>query len=126
MIEGKQDKYEIGKTEIGEICMNDVTIIDLFWDRDESAIKMAEEKYHALCYSIARKILANGEDAEECVNDTWYAAWEYTPPQRSLGLAAYLEKITRGFGIYDVHFSAPFPGRFLILKRFNQFFSPCS
>ena len=80
--------------------MNDVTIIDLFWDRDESAIKMADEKYHAFCYSIARKILANGEDAEECVNDTWYAAWKYIPPQRSLGLTAFLGKITRGFGIY--------------------------
>ena len=79
--------------------MDDVTIIDLFWDRDESAIKMAEEKYHALCYSIARKILANGEDAEECVNDTWYAAWKYIPPQRPPRLAAFLGKITRGFAI---------------------------
>ena len=79
--------------------MNDITIIDLFWDRDESAIKMAEEKYHAFCYSIARKILANGEDAEECVNDTWYAAWKYMPPQRPTKLAAFLGKITRGLAI---------------------------
>ncbi len=34
------------------------------------------------------------------MNDTWYAAWKYIPPQRSLGLTAFLGKITRGFGIY--------------------------
>ena len=79
--------------------MDDVMIIDLFWDRDENAIKMAEQKYHAFCYSIAWKILTNGEDAEECVNDTWYAAWKYIPPQRPPGLAAFLGKITRGFAI---------------------------
>ena len=30
------------KTENGETYPDDVTIIDLFWERDENAIKMAE------------------------------------------------------------------------------------
>ncbi len=41
----------------------------------------------------------NREDSEECVNDTWFAAWRYIPPQRPPKLAAFLGKITRGFAI---------------------------
>ena len=41
----------------------------------------------------------NREDSEECVNDTWFAAWRYIPPQRPPKLVAFLGKITRGFAI---------------------------
>ena len=56
--------------------MNDAYIIDLFWNRDENAIRIVDEKYNSFCYSIAWKILTNREDSEECVNDTWFAAWK--------------------------------------------------
>ena len=45
------------------------------------------------------KILMNREDSEECVNDTWFAAWRYIPPKRPPRLVAFLGKITRGFAI---------------------------
>ena len=32
--------------------MNDTYIIDLFWKRDENAIKMVDEKYNSFCYSM--------------------------------------------------------------------------
>lgn len=79
--------------------MEDTYIIDLFWKRDENAIKLVDKKYHTVCYSIAWKLLTNREDSEECVNDTWFAAWRYIPPKRPPKLVAFLGKITRGFAI---------------------------
>ena len=79
--------------------MEDNYIIDLFWSRDENAIQLVDKKYRSTCYSIAWKILMNMEDSEECVNDTWFAAWRYIPPQRPPKLVAFLGKITRGFAI---------------------------
>lgn len=77
----------------------DTYIIDLFWERNEDAVKLTEEKYHGLCYQVAWKILTNREDSEECVNDTWLAAWKYIPPKRPVRLSAFLAKITRGFAM---------------------------
>lgn len=79
--------------------MEDTYIIELFWSRDESAIQLVDKKYNSTCYSIAWKILMNREDSEECVNDTWFAAWRYIPPKRPPKLVAFLGKITRGFAI---------------------------
>lgn len=79
--------------------MEDAYIIDLFWKRNENAIELVDKKYNAVCYSIAWKILTNREDSEECVNDTWFAAWRYIPPQNPPRLSAFLGKITRGFAI---------------------------
>lgn len=51
--------------------MEDKDIIELYWNRRESAISATSEKYHKYCYHIAVTILGNAEDAEECVSDTW-------------------------------------------------------
>ena len=48
--------------------MDDVQIVQLYWDRNEQAIPATANKYDNYCTSIARNILANKEDAEECVN----------------------------------------------------------
>ena len=48
--------------------MEDQQIIQLYWDRREQAIWESDRKYGAYCRSIARRILAVEEDAEECVN----------------------------------------------------------
>lgn len=79
--------------------MNDLQIIELFWDRDETAIKAVSDKYSLFCYKIAWNILTNHEDSEECVNDTWFAAWKYIPPKKPAILSSFLGKITRGFAI---------------------------
>lgn len=79
--------------------MDDIYIINLFWNRDENAIKLVDEKYRPTCYSIAWRILSNREDSEECVGDTWFAAWRYIPPKKPPRLIAFLGKITRGFAI---------------------------
>lgn len=75
--------------------MDDGRIVDLYWQRDEYAITATDEKYGAYCGSIARSILLNLEDAEECVNDTWLHAWDAMPPHRPSRLSIFLGKITR-------------------------------
>ena len=79
--------------------MEDIEIIDLFLGRDENAIKELSAKYHAYCHRIALNFVGSIEDAEECVNDTWLAAWSYMPPKRPANLPAFVGRITRGFAI---------------------------
>ena len=75
--------------------MEDRDIIQLYWDRDEGAIPATADKYGGYCAAIARNILDDGRDAEECVNDTWLAAWNAMPPHRPARLSTFLGKLTR-------------------------------
>ena len=79
--------------------MKDTEIIELYWNRDESAISATADVYGNYCYSIAYHILQCNEDAQECVNDTYWKAWQTIPPQRPSRLATYLGKITRNLSI---------------------------
>ena len=79
--------------------MNDDAIVALYWQRDESAITMTQEKYNAYLMKIARNILNDTEDSEESVNDTYLAAWNSMPPQKPVVLSTYLGKITRRISI---------------------------
>lgn len=75
--------------------MEDKRIVQLYWDRDQSAIAESSAKYGAYCTSIAFNILLSRDDAEECVNDTWLRAWNAMPPHRPSVLSTFLGKITR-------------------------------
>ena len=75
--------------------MTDKEILDLFWDREPSAITQAANQYGGYCYTIAYGILNNKEDTEECLNDTWHRAWNAIPPQRPSKLSLFFGKITR-------------------------------
>lgn len=75
--------------------MDDSQIVALFWNRDESAIEHCERKYGSYCHSIAYRILGDHMDADECVNDTYQAAWDSIPPHKPAMLSTYLGKLTR-------------------------------
>jgi len=75
--------------------LEDSEIIDHYWQRDEQAIRESSLKYGPYCFSVANAVLANRQDAEECVNSTWLAAWNSMPPQRPNHLSAFFAKITR-------------------------------
>ena len=75
--------------------MEDHEIIELFWSRSESAIAETDRKYGPLCRQIAVNILHNTEDAEECVNDTYFGVWNAIPPQRPVVFSAFLCRIAR-------------------------------
>ena len=79
--------------------MEDQGIIALFFDRSEQAIEETDKKYGGYCYSIAYNILFNREDSEECVSDTYLAAWNTIPPRRPNFLNAFLAKMTRHISI---------------------------
>ena len=79
--------------------MLDAEIVELYWARDESAIKYSDEKYGRYCRKIATSILNNIEDSEECVNDTYLNAWNSMPPHRPERLSTYLGKICRNLSI---------------------------
>lgn len=55
--------------------MEDAHILELYWERSEAAIEATAAKYGAYCYTIAYHILANAEDTDESVNDTYLDAW---------------------------------------------------
>lgn len=75
--------------------MQDSEIVDLYWNKDENAIKESQNKYGNYCYSISYNILYNNEDAQECVNDTFLGAWNAIPPHHPLILSTFLGKICR-------------------------------
>ena len=75
--------------------MDDNEIMDLYFDRSETAISQTAAKYGSYCYRIAFNILSNKEDSEESVNDTYLAAWNNMPPRRPNALSAFLGKLTR-------------------------------
>lgn len=79
--------------------MDDKMIVSLFWQRDETAITETERKYGRLCRSIAFGILSNHEDTEECVSDTYMAAWNSIPPKRPDNLSAFLCRIVQNFSL---------------------------
>lgn len=79
--------------------MKDAEIVKLYWDRDEAAIAATAESYGNYCYSIAYHILQSPEDAQECVNDTYWKAWLSISPHRPNRLATYLGKITRNLSL---------------------------
>lgn len=75
--------------------MEDIKIIERFWQRDETAIEQAKARYGGYCYTIALQILNNREDAAECENDTYFRVWESIPPDRPEHLRAYMGAVTR-------------------------------
>lgn len=79
--------------------MDDKQIIELYFERNEQAIKETETKYGAFCHRIAMNILGIHEDAEECVNDTYYSVWKQIPPTVPEVFKVYLGRITRNLSI---------------------------
>lgn len=75
--------------------MDDKQIIRLFFERSEQAITELSQKYGDLCMKIARRILNDHQDAEECVNDAYLGAWNSIPPQSPDLLRAYICRIVR-------------------------------
>lgn len=79
--------------------VNDGEIVQLLFDRDETGLKAASEKYRSYCMKIAENITGSREDAEECVNDAFLKAWELIPPNRPELLSTFLGKLTRNIAI---------------------------
>lgn len=79
--------------------MEDKDIVALYWARSEEAIRATAAKYGAYCAAIIRRLLGDGRDSEECLNDTWLGAWNAMPPQRPGILSAFFGKLTRNLSL---------------------------
>ena len=96
----RKDESAISKIHKGRRAqMDDSQIVELYWQRDESAIAQTECKYGAFCLGIAMGLLSDGEDAKECVNETFYRAWNLIPPERPEKLRPWLGRIVRNISV---------------------------
>ena len=77
--------------------MEDTKIIELYWARNEQAIRETDAVYGKKLHTLADNIVKNYEDAEESVNDTYFTTWNTIPPTRPNYFFAYLAKICRNF-----------------------------
>ncbi len=75
--------------------MDDNLIIQMYFDRQENAIEETAKKYGARLKGLSYHLLANYEDSEEIVNDTYLALWNSIPPQRPRFFFAFTAKICR-------------------------------
>ena len=79
--------------------MEDERIVKLYWDRDESAIRETDTRYGRYLWAIAYNVLADREDSDECVNDSYYKAWNVIPPHRPASLSSFLGRIVRHLAV---------------------------
>ena len=79
--------------------MNDIELINLYWNRSEEAISETDKKYGNYCRKIAYNVLYDIEDSKECVNDTYLNTWKAIPDDKPDIFIAYLGKITRNLAI---------------------------
>lgn len=75
--------------------MSDEQIVELYWRRDERAIRETDRKYQHFLLTAAHNILRDAQDCEECLNDTYLGAWNAIPPARPKVLQAFLATIMR-------------------------------
>ena len=86
--------------------MEDNKIIELFFARNEQAIKQVDDTYGRRLFTLADNIVRNDQDAEEAVSDTYLKAWETIPPKKPMHLFAYLAKICRNFALKKLDWKA--------------------
>lgn len=70
--------------------MEDRHIIQLLFQRAETAIDALAQLFGGRLLAMSRNILADERDAQECVNDTYLAVWNTIPPQKPDPLWAYV------------------------------------
>ena len=79
--------------------MEDNEIISMYMSRNEDALRETQNQYGSYLYKIACNILGNCDDSMECVNDTYYKAWESIPPAVPTKLSTYLGALVRNISI---------------------------
>ncbi len=75
--------------------MHDEEIVALYWARNEDAIRETAKKFGPYLTKIANNILADREDSEECVSDTYLKAWNAMPDNRPSVLSGFLSRMVR-------------------------------
>ena len=80
--------------------MEDEKIIQLYLNRNETAIIQTAEKYGSRLRAISYGITGDRETSEECENDTYLETWNRIPPSEPKNyFYAFLAKIIRALSI---------------------------
>ena len=67
-----------------------------------------EIKYGKLLRRIVNEILANSQDTEEVLNDTYMKLWTTIPPQKPRFLSAYAVRIARNRALKRLEYNRRF------------------
>lgn len=80
--------------------MEDEKIVELYFERNESAIERTSEKYGKRLRAVSNGIVKDIETAEECENDTYLEAWNIIPPNEpKTYFYAFLARIIRNISL---------------------------
>lgn len=79
--------------------MEDSKIIELYFARNEDAIRYTDIAYGRRLNRVADRIVQNPLDAQECVNDTYLKTWNAIPPKKPEHFFAFLAKICRNLAL---------------------------
>ena len=80
--------------------MEDKTIVEMYLNRDENAIKQTRDKYGHRLQMLSQNIVEDMQTAEECVNDTYVEAWNLIPPHKPWDyLYPFLARIIRNISL---------------------------
>lgn len=85
--------------EKSRAALPDNEILDLYFARNERAIKETDHKYGKYLLAIAYNIVQDALDCEECLNDTYLDTWNRIPPTRPTIFHAFLSKIMRNIAV---------------------------
>ena len=80
-------------------ALSDDAIIELYWKREEKAIKETDVKYGRYLFTVAYNIVHDRLDCEECLNDTYLGTWNSIPPARPSVFNVFLSRITRNLAV---------------------------
>ena len=79
--------------------MQDKEIIELFFKREQDGIAALQREYGGILLGIARAVLGDKRDAEECVNDALLVIWNNVPPEKPASLLAYASRVVRNAAV---------------------------
>ena len=79
--------------------LRDEEIVELYWQRNENAIKETDIKYQKQLIAIAHNIVHDKLDCEECLNDTYLNTWNAIPPAKPFAFLAFLSTIMRRIAV---------------------------
>ena len=103
--------------------MKDADIVNLYWERNERALRETRNAYGGVCFKISFNILRNHEDAEECVNDAYLKTWNSIPEERPISLKNWISRIIRNVSINrwkNLHRLKRFSGMTVLLDELDE------
>ena len=90
-------------TTAARLPVSDEQIVELYWKRDETAIRETDSKYGKYLLTVAYNIVRDRLDCEECLNDTYVGVWNAIPPARPNAFKAFLTTVMRRVAVNRYH-----------------------